>query len=280
LAAVVDAGAVRRVIPLVSDPSVTLWHGDALDVLPLLADDSAQACITSPPYLDARPEYPSPALHEFELIFREMRRVVDGPLLLNLGRLFRARREVRWHDAMLDACERAGWELLDTKVWVKPNANPIHGEVFVNSHESIYVLGRAGDDLNIDDVRRPHADSTRARFGRGWTNHRGVKGFPDTKARTTTRGEPNPLGAHVGGEKGNPHPAPLARGVAADLVRLACLEGGWIIDPFAGSCNIGVEAVAAGRRFIGIDLHRDYLEHPRGGGRLAQGSLLLAEPAA
>jgi DNA modification methylase len=167
-----------------------LWHGDALAVLDDLPPWSAHACITSPPYLDARPEYPSPTLAEFEEIFRALRRVVAGPMLLNLGRIFRAHREVRWHDAMLDAAEAAGWELLDTKVWIKPNANPIHGEVFANSHESIYVLGRAGDVLNIDDVRRPHAASTRARFGRGWTNHRGVKGFPDTKARKTTRGEP------------------------------------------------------------------------------------------
>lgn len=274
--------------PLVSDPDFALYVGDARDVLRELSDGAAAACVTSPPYLNARPEYPSPTLAEFEGIFAALRRVVAGPLLLNLGRLFRDHREVRWHDQMLDACEAAGWVLLDTKVWVKPNANPIHGEVFVNSHEYIYVLGRAGDDLNIDDVRRPHADSTRARFGRSWTNHRGVKGFPDSKARKTTRGEPNPLGAlprsyiecNVGGEKGNPHPAPLARGVCADLVRLACPTGGWIIDPFAGSCNVGVEALAAARRFIGIDLNSEWLAHPRGGGRLLQRALLVEEPAA
>lgn len=278
----VPAGLIR------SDPTVTLWHGNALDVLPTLATDSVEAAITSPPYLNARPEYPSPDAWEFSTIFDELRRVVSGPLLLNLGRLFRGRREVRWQEMMLNAAEMVGWDLLDTKVWIKPNANPIRGEVFADSHEYIYVLGSAGDTLNIDGVRRPHAESTRARFGRGWTNHRGVKGFPDSKARKTTRGEPNPLGAlprsyiecNVGAEKGNPHPAPMARGVAADLVRLACCEGDTIIDPFAGSCNVGVEAIASGRRFIGIDLNREWLEHPNGGGRLAQASLLLTEPAA
>lgn len=275
-------------IPFVADRDVVLWHGDALEVLEGLPAECAHACITSPPYLDARPEYPSPTLLEFEAIFRALRRAVSGPLLLNLGRVFRARREVRWHDSMVDAAESAGWDLLDTKVWIKPNANPIRGEVFADSHEYIYVLGRAGDVLNIDGVRRPHAESTRARFGRGWTNHRGVKGFPESKARKTTRGEPNPLGAlprsyiecNVGGDKGNPHPAPLARGIAADLVRLASWEGEWIVDPFAGSCNVGVEAIAAGRRFIGIDLNREWMEHPHGGGRLRQGSLLLAEDVA
>lgn len=270
-------------MPFAASDDVQLYVGNALDVLPELVAGSVAGCVTSPPYLDARPEYPSPTLDEFGTIFRELRRVVAGPLLLNLGRVFRARREVRWHDSMLDAAEASGWDLLDTKVWVKPNANPIHGEVFADSHEYIFVLGRAGDTLNIDDVRRPHAASTRARFGRNWTNHRGVKGFPESKARKKTRGEPNPLGAlprsyiecNVGTDKGNPHPAPMARGIASDLVRLACPVGGWILDPFAGSCNVGVEAIASGRRFIGIDLEHKWFEHPVGGARLRQGSLLL-----
>lgn len=265
-------------IPFVADPDFQLFAGDALEVLRELPDDSAAGCVTSPPYLDARPEYPSPTLAEFEGIFAELRRVVSGPALINVGRLFRKRVEVRWWVPLLEAAERGGWSQLDTLIWAKPNANPIRGEVFADSHEYVFVLGAPRDVLNVDGIRRPHAESTRARFGRGWTNHRGVKGFPESKARTTTRGEPNPLGAlprsyiefHVGGEKGNPHPAPMARGIAGHLVRLACPAGGWIIDPFAGSCNVGVEALAAGRRFVGIDLDRQWLEHPRGGGRICQ----------
>ena len=158
--------------PYVQDRDFTLYVGDALEVLRGLPDASVAACVTSPPYLDARPEYPSPSLEEFEAIFHELRRVVVGPALVNAGRLFRDRLEIRWWIPLVESAERAGWAHLDTLVWAKPNANPIHGEVFANSHEYVFVLGRARDRLNIDDIRRPHAETTRARFGRGWTNHR------------------------------------------------------------------------------------------------------------
>ena len=104
-----------------SDDSVTLWHGDSLDVLRTLPDQSVNCCVTSPPYFGLRdygvkptewPEVtynPQPGLPEFTvaaetcplgmestpnafiahliLIFREVRRVLtdDGTLWLNLG---------------------------------------------------------------------------------------------------------------------------------------------------------------------------------------------------
>lgn len=37
------------------------------------------------------------------------------------------------------------------------------------------------------------------------------------------------------------------------LVRYLCPPGGTVLDPFAGSCNIGVAALRSGRNYIGID---------------------------
>jgi DNA modification methylase len=58
-------------IPYLSDPDVTLYQGDALDVLRTLPVGAADACVTSPPYLDSRPEYPAAELLP---IFREVLR--------------------------------------------------------------------------------------------------------------------------------------------------------------------------------------------------------------
>lgn len=266
---------------MVASQGVQLWHGDALDVLASLPDRAMAACVTSPPYLDARSEYPSPTLEEFGLIFRELRRTVSGPALINVGRLFREGVEVRWWVALAETAERAGWAHLDTIAWIKPNGNPIHGNVLADRHEYVLVLGRPGEKIDVDDVRVPYAASSIARLRRGWSAHVGVKG--DSARRSPRSSEPHDLGGRppsyivcdTGRDKGNPHPAPMARGLAADLVRLACPAGGWIVDPFAGSCNVGIEAVAAGRRFIGIDLNCHWLEHELAGGRLRQGSLLV-----
>lgn len=44
----------RRVNPWLADPDVTVYVGDALEVLAGLPAGSVDCCVTSPPYLDAR----------------------------------------------------------------------------------------------------------------------------------------------------------------------------------------------------------------------------------
>lgn len=72
--------------PFVSDNDVTLYVGDCLEVLRGISDYRIDAVVTSPPYLDTRPEYPSPTVEEFGAIFRELERVCMGAMLWNVGR--------------------------------------------------------------------------------------------------------------------------------------------------------------------------------------------------
>lgn len=268
-----------------SGPGFELWHGDCAEVLAKMGAGSADACVTSPPYLDARPEYDSPTLAEFGVIFEQLARVVTGPCLVNVGRVFRNRVEVLWWPVLLTMAAQSGWGLIDTLVWTKPNANPIRGRVFADSHEYVLILGRAGVTLNVDGIRRPYADSTQARFGRAWTNHRGVKNPIASKERHT-RAEPNPLGArprsyiefYVGGEKGNPHPAPMAPGLAEHLVSLATWPGQTVLDPFAGSGNTARAARKLGRNSILIEQSEEWAKLCAD--RLAQPSTLFDASAA
>jgi DNA modification methylase len=252
--------------PHVNDPDFQLYVGDALEVLRELPDESADCCVTSPPYLDARPEYPSPSLHQFEDIFRELGRVVTGPAIWNVGRLWREGIELLWWVDLLRAADRAGWSLVDTLIWVKPNANPIQGEVFANSHEYAFVLGEPGAVLNIDAVRTPYAESSVARLKRGWTNHIGTKNQHSERRRSIA--ELHDAGARprsfvvvpTGRDKGNTHPAPMAENFAAHLVAVASWPTETVIDPFAGSGTTCLAARKLGRKSIGIELNPEYAE--------------------
>ena len=42
------------------------------------------------------------------------------------------------------------------------------------------------------------------------------------------------------------------------LARLACPEGGLVVDPFCGSGSTGCAAVLEGRRFLGVELDPGY----------------------
>lgn len=83
--------------PYYSDDSVTLWHGDALEVLRQMGDGSVNCVVTSPPYYGLR-DYGEPGQYGLEAtpaeyietmraVFTEVRRVLatDGTLWLNLG---------------------------------------------------------------------------------------------------------------------------------------------------------------------------------------------------
>lgn len=83
--------------PYYSDEAVTLWHGDALEVLRDLPDASVDCCVTSPPYFGLR-DYgvdgqmglessPGEYVKAMRALFSEVRRVLadDGTLWLNIG---------------------------------------------------------------------------------------------------------------------------------------------------------------------------------------------------
>lgn len=86
-----------RVDPYYADDQITLWHGDALETLRGLPDESVNCCVTSPPYYGLR-DYGEPGQYGLEsspaeyvetmrAVFGEVRRVLaaDGTLWLNLG---------------------------------------------------------------------------------------------------------------------------------------------------------------------------------------------------
>ena len=83
--------------PYYQDDALTLWHGDALDVLREMADESVNCIVTSPPYFGLRDygvdgQYglestPAAYVETMRKVFAEARRVLtkDGTLWLNLG---------------------------------------------------------------------------------------------------------------------------------------------------------------------------------------------------
>ena len=251
------------------DPDVLLHEGDAWMVMRDMPDDCVDAIVTSPPYMDMRPEYPSPTFAEFHDIFTQGRRVCSGTLLLNVGRRWHDKVEQSWWIRLLAMVQTAGWEHRDTLIWIKPNANPIQGEVLTNSHEYVFLFG---EGFNTEAVRTEYASGSKERLERRWVSSISVKGDgpersgPRRDERRGERREANPDGAraksyievHVGGEKGNKHPAPMPLQLAMHLVKLS--GGRTILDPFAGSGTTLLAARMLGLRAVGIELSPEYCQ--------------------
>ena len=97
--------------PYYADDSVTLYHGDALEVLYAMPSGSVDCCVTSPPYYGLR-DYgvpgqlglePMPATYvsRIRAVFTEVRRVLadGGTLWLNLGDSYAGTGETGRNDA-------------------------------------------------------------------------------------------------------------------------------------------------------------------------------------
>lgn len=246
----------------VDEPDVHLHLGDSVKLLKKMESGSCDAVVTSPPYLDARPEYPSPTPDEFRQIFEELRRVCAGTMLLNVGRVWRESKEQLWWMNLIDSARASGWPLRDTVVWIKQNANPFQGQVVTNAHEYILCFG---DGFDGDAVRTEYDEESLKRMNRKFISHSGVKNDPrvvdldDKEFR-----EPNEKGARgksyficpTGKEKGNDHPAPMPLELAEYMVRLS--GGTRILDPFAGAGTTLLAARRLDRTAVGIELSPEY----------------------
>lgn len=252
-----------------SDETVTLHLGDALEVARGLPAGSVDCIVTSPPYFGLR-DYGVPGQYGVEssvldyvdrlrLLFAELRRVLadDGAVWLNLGDTYstyrdssagrsggRSRAEllparansatgigrkqllgVPWRVAL--ALQDDGWILRGDVVWSKPNGLPERvADRPMRAHEYLFLLSKRRTywfDASTFDGDRSVWDIS-------------VRPFP---------------GAHF---------ATMPPELAARCVRSACRPGGVVLDPFSGSGTTGAAATASGRRYVGIDLSRDYLD--------------------
>jgi DNA modification methylase len=152
------------VVKFFSDDSVTLYQGDAADVLSQLEAGSVDCIVTSPPYFGLRDygvdgqlgaeDTPAAFVERLVAVFREARRVLadDGTLWVNLGDTYSAKRTYQVSqsngqqsrvDVPFDttsflpaknllgipwrfafAMQDDGWVLRNDIIWAKPNGMP------------------------------------------------------------------------------------------------------------------------------------------------------------
>jgi site-specific DNA-methyltransferase (adenine-specific) len=223
--------------PYYADDAVTLFNGDAREILPTLGDESIDCVITNPPYSDwthsnVRSNSKSAARHGNRVLSgnfgfdawtdSDMREAFD-----HCGRITR-----RWvisdldhrHAFQFDLEPPAHLRMLRIGVWTKTNPMPqISGDRPAMGWEAIVFLHRAD-----------HAPKWNGK-GRAavWNS------------ATVTTGD---------------HPTAKPLTMVADWVRLFTNPGDTILDPFAGSGTTLRAAMNEGRKAVGIEIDERYCE--------------------
>lgn len=145
------------------------------------------------------------------------------------------------------ALQLAGYHVLNDIAWFKPNASPnLSARYFTASHETLiwarkqkkakhtfnYKLMREGS-WPIDALKKPGKQM------------RSVWSIPTPRQEEKRYGK---------------HPTQKPEALLERVVLASTNEDEMVLDPFAGSGTTGVAAVRHGRRFIGIDMEKEYLE--------------------
>lgn len=146
------------------------------------------------------------------------------------------------------ALQALGYKILNDITWFKPNASPnLSGRYFTASHETLLWARKdpkAKHTFNYQDMKNGlwHMNDFIKKEGK---QMRSVWAIGTPKREEKVHGK---------------HPTQKPIALLDRIVLAATNAGDIILDPFTGSSTTGVAAHKHGRKFIGIDLEKEYLD--------------------
>lgn len=254
----------------------TIFEGDAFQVLQRLPSNIVQTVVTSPPYWGLRdygikgqvglePTLPQ-FLNRLVAVFNEVKRILkdDGTLWLNIGdgytsgnRRYRTSDKknplramvgrpdtpkglkpkdllgIPWRIAF--ALQDDGWYLRSDIVWNKPNAMPESvKDRPTRSHEYIFMLSKSERYFYDYEIAKEVGLNGKLRNRRSVWNIN-TQAFP---------------GAHY---------ATFPPKLIEPCVLASSNPGDYVLDPFFGTGTVGVVSSQHHRKYIGIELHPEYI---------------------
>jgi len=154
------------------------------------------------------------------------------------------------------ALQSLNYHILNEIVWFKPNASPnISCRYFTASHETIIWARKdkkAKHIFNYEDMK--YKQWPEDFFKNENKQMRSVWRIPEGES-VWTIGTPKPYEKSFG-----KHPTQKPLDLLKRIVMASTNKGDLVVDPFTGSSTTGLAAYLLGRKFIGIDLEKKYLE--------------------
>lgn len=143
------------------------------------------------------------------------------------------------------AIQSLGYHILNDISWFKPNASPnLSCRFFTASHETLIWARKVKDAkhvFNYENMRHFPTDLI----------HNNLKQMRSVWAIGTPKPEEKKFGKH---------PTQKPEDLLKRIVLASTNKGDVILDPFTGSSTTGIVAAKNGRKFIGIDTEKQYLD--------------------
>lgn len=271
------------------------YLADSLKLMQSLPANSVQLVMTSPPFgLAFKKEYGNAdSAHYVDWFLpygEQMKRLIrdDGSIVIDIGGAWNKgspTRSLYQFKLLIALCEELGLYLAQDFYWFRPASLPAPAEWVAvrrirvkDSVNCIWWLSKTKwPKANNKNVLQPYSVDMIRLLKRGYKSKLRPSGHYVTQKFMNNHGgaiPPNLL--QVGSNESNspylkacqksgipPHPARFPREIPEFFIKLTTLEGDLVLDPFAGSNVTGEAAEYANRRWISIEIRKEYLEGSR-----------------
>lgn len=247
--------------PFFDETNFTLYHGNCLDILKQIPDNSIDMVFADPPYM----------LSNGGFSIQSGKRVCVNKGEWDKSNGFSA--DFKFQNEWIESCKRIlkpsgtiwisgtyhsiyqcgfalqlnGYHILNDIAWYKPNAAPnLSCRFFTASHETLIWARK--------DKKAKHTFNYESMKNGQWTEDflkkpnlqmRSVWAINTPKASEKTFGK---------------HPTQKPFDLLRRIVLASTNQGDTILDPFTGSSTTGLAAFFYKRKFIGIDIEEKYLD--------------------
>jgi site-specific DNA-methyltransferase (adenine-specific) len=255
-------------------------HGDCPDALKGIKGNSVDLIVTSPPYADSRKNTyggiaPSKYVEWFLPISKELRRVLkpDGSFVLNVKERVVSGERHTYVIELILALRKQGWLWTEEYMWHKRNCYPGKWpNRFRDSWERLLHFNKSKHfKMYQDAVMVPMGDWANTRLrnlsetDRVRDESKVNSGFGKNVSNWIGRTKVYPTNVlHMATECGNRnHSATFPRALPEWFIKLFTKPGDVVLDPFLGSGTTALVAAELGRRYIGIEKLKEYVEISR-----------------
>lgn len=252
-----------------------IYHGDSLQLLKQLDDNSVDLVITSPPYSTLKVYIDNPGIladnyvEWFLPICKEICRVIKptGSFILNINdKVEDGFRHPYVFDLISQIHKRTGLKMFERLFWNKMKGLPNRSR-FGDRVEYIFWFAKEkGFKFFLDEMRTEYSEKSIKRM---------TKPLKKRYARTENDSEeykdwsPNPLGAlpttlvNISSESkriADNHVAVYPLELVNYFIKGSTEIGDLVLDPFMGTGTTAVSAKKLGRNYLGFELQQQYID--------------------
>lgn len=251
-----------------------ITNGNSAEVLSTIASNSVDLVITSPPYDDLR-DYTKNAIwsfYSFRKIAKQLFRVMkDGGVIVWVvgDSVIKGNKSLTSFRQAL-YFQQIGFNMFDVMIYEKAGTAPPHKNRYFNAFEYMFVLSK-GQPKTINLIRdKANKWAGASTFGNvtrreqdGSLTNKGKKVINQFGVRTNIWRYSNGKGFATKDEIAYEHPAIFPEKLAEDHIKSWSNEGDIVLDPFCGSGTVLKMASLLRRRWVGIEISKEYCEIAR-----------------